>query len=139
MGISNVTFEDRDLMDIPPIPFYDAVTAVAVVHHLALAQALTHIRDVVRPGGRVIIVGCYRAETAADHAISLMAVPANVLMGFLKRKHSSVALIAMSAPTAPAETSLREIRATAGRILPGARVRRQLFWRYCLTYTKPRH
>jgi SAM-dependent methyltransferase len=138
-GIRNVTFENRDLMDLPPIPAYDAVTAVAVVHHLPLAQALTQMRNILRPIGRIIIVGCYREETFTDYAVSLTALPVNAVMGFLKRKHISAARIAMSAPTAPAETSLREVRATARRILPGARIRRRLFWRYSLTYTKPRH
>jgi SAM-dependent methyltransferase len=136
-GIGNVTFAEADLLDIPPVPSYDAVTAVAVVHHLPLEQALTRMHDVVCPGGRVIIVGCYRQKTMADRAVSLIALPANVLMGWLKRRHSSEALIAMSAPTAPAGTSLKEVRETAGRILPGARIRRRLFWRYSLTYTKP--
>jgi len=136
-GIGNVSFENRDLLDLPPVPRFDAVTAVAVVHHLPLDQALTRIRAVVRPGGRVIIVGCYREETAADHAVSLLAAPANVLIGWLKRNHAAQARVAMSAPTATADTSLREVRATAARILPGARIRRQLFWRYSLTYTEP--
>lgn len=36
----------------------------------------------------------------------------------------------------PAE-SLREIRDAAGRILPGARLRRRLMWRYTLVWQAP--
>ena len=41
----------------------------------------------------------------------------------------------MTAPTAPPETTLAEIRAAAAQVLPGARIRRRLFWRYSLVYT----
>jgi hypothetical protein len=43
----------------------------------------------------------------------------------------------MSAPVAAPATTLPEIRQTALRVLPGARVRRRLFWRYSLRYTAP--
>jgi hypothetical protein len=32
----------------------------------------------------------------------------------------------------------REVRAESARLLPGARVRRLLLWRYLLTWRKPR-
>ena len=44
----------------------------------------------------------------------------------------------MTAPTAPARESLAEISAHAADLLPGARIRRRLFWRYSLVYDAPR-
>jgi hypothetical protein len=41
----------------------------------------------------------------------------------------------MSAPAAAATMTLSEIRHVAARDLPGARIRRHLFWRYSLIYT----
>jgi hypothetical protein len=43
----------------------------------------------------------------------------------------------MSAPVAPAVESLPEIRAAVRALLPGAQVRRRLFWRYTLAWTAP--
>ena len=114
-----------DLFDLPAEPAYDVVTAVAVLHHLPLEPALNRLRILLRPGGRLLVVGCYRQETAADRAIDLLAVPANLAIGLLSRRRAATA---MSAPTEPARETLREIRAAA----PAAIIRRRLFWRYTL-------
>ena len=37
----------------------------------------------------------------------------------------------------PPERSYGEIRALARRVLPGARFRHRLLWRYSITWTKP--
>jgi SAM-dependent methyltransferase len=123
------------LLDLPPVAAYDVVTAVAVVHHLPLVPALERLRTLVRPGGRLVIVGCYRATTPADHAVGLLAIPANLLVGLLRSTGTAPA--GMSAPVAPATESLPEIRAAARSLLPGARIRRRLFWRYTLVWTAP--
>jgi SAM-dependent methyltransferase len=122
-----------DLFDLPPEPGYDVVTAVAVLHHLPLEPALTRLRSLLRPGGRLLVVGCYRQATAADRATDLVAVPANLAIGLLATRRAASASAAMSAPTAPARETLREIRAAA----PTAVVRRRLFWRYTLMEDVP--
>ena len=126
-----------DLLSVPAGPAYDLVTAVAVVHHLPAAAALAHLRALLRPGGRLAVVGCYRASTPADHLVGLVAVPANLLVGLARRRHAAAARVAMSATTAPPRETLPELRALAARILPGARLHRRLFWRYTLTWTAP--
>jgi SAM-dependent methyltransferase len=120
------------LLDLPATPAYDLVTAVAVVHHLPLEPALERLRALVRPGGRLVVVGCYRATTPTDHLVGLAAIPANLLVGLLRSP--GVAPVGMSAPVAAAVSSLPEIRATARRLLRGARIRRRLFWRYTLVW-----
>jgi SAM-dependent methyltransferase len=125
------------LLDLPVRPAYDLVTAVAVLHHLPLEPALTRLRALVRPGGRLVVVGCYRTATRADRAADLLAIPANLIVGLLRSRHADAARIAMSAPTAPAVESLPEIRAAARSLLPGARVRRRLFWRYTFVWVAP--
>jgi hypothetical protein len=42
-----------------------------------------------------------------------------------------------SAPVAPAQMSLRQIRASVRRTLPGARLRRHLLWRYSVIWQRP--
>jgi SAM-dependent methyltransferase len=130
----NAVFMVRDLMDLPGEGQYDAVTAVAVVHHLPLTEALIKMRSLVAPGGRIVIIGCYRASTGTDYLADLAAIPLNMIMGLLKSAHADGARVAMSAPTAAPRETLAEIRQAAARVLPGARIRRRLFWRYTLTY-----
>jgi SAM-dependent methyltransferase len=133
----NAVFAVRDLMDMPGESQYDAVTAVAVVHHLPLTEALAKMRSLAAPGGRIVIIGCYRAATTADYLVGLLAVPMNMIMGLLKSAGALDARVAMSAPTANPQHTLTEIRQAAARVLPGARIRRRLFWRYSLTYGAP--
>jgi 2-polyprenyl-3-methyl-5-hydroxy-6-metoxy-1,4-benzoquinol methylase len=115
-----------DLFDLPAEPAYDVVTAVAVLHHLPLRPALAHVRALLNPGGRLVVVGCCRQVTRADHAVDLLAVPANLAVGLLKTGQADAARQAVSAPTAPARETLAEIRAA----MAGAVVRRRVFWRY---------
>lgn len=131
----NMIFTVADLMNVTGGGRYDAVTAIAVVHHLPLAGALAHMRSLLAPGGKIVVVGCYRLTTRTDHLVGLAAVPANMIIGYLKAGHAPEACVAMSARTAPAQTTLAEIRNGVARVLPGARIRRRLFWRYSLTFT----
>jgi 2-polyprenyl-3-methyl-5-hydroxy-6-metoxy-1,4-benzoquinol methylase len=134
----NAVFKVRDLMDMPGEGQYDAVTAVAVVHHLPLSEALTKMRSLVAPGGRIVIIGCYRAATATDYLVDLAASPANMIMGLLNSPAGArEARVAMSAPIAAPQHTLAELRQAAAAVLPGARIRRRLFWRYSLTFTAP--
>jgi len=130
----NAVFAIGDLMDIAPDGQYTAVTAVASLHHMPLAEALSQMRALLAPGGRLVIIGCY-ALTPADHLVELAASPANMIMGLLKSANAREARIAMSAQTAVPQHTLADVRQAAARVLPGARIRRRLFWRYTLTYT----
>lgn len=134
-GIDNVSFEVGDL-DAVGGERFDVITLLAVLHHLPLEPTLRRLRTLLAPGGRLLVVGCYRQATVADQAVALMAVPANVAMGVAKSRGARRARLAMSAPTRQPEQTLAEIRATAANVLPGARIHRRLFWRYTLAYTE---
>lgn len=132
-----VTFDVLDLLDVAGDGEYGAVTAIAVVHHLPLHAALTQMRSLLAPCGTIVIVGCYRTATRIDQLVDVVAIPANIILGLLTSARSRDARVAMTAPTAPPQTTLAEIRAVAAQVLPGARIRRRLFWRYSLIYTAP--
>lgn len=133
-GHPTAHFEVDDLMAVRTAGSYDVVTAIAVVHHLPLRDALQQMRALIGPRGTIIIVGCYRAQTRSDHLLDVVAIPANLIMGALLAARAPRAKVAMSAMTTPPMTTLDEIRTVAGDVLPGARIRRRLFWRYTLAY-----
>jgi SAM-dependent methyltransferase len=117
---------------------YDAVTLVAVLHHLPLAPTLRELRGCLTPGGRLVVVGCYREEGRADLLVSLLSVLLNPLIGLAKHPARATAPpLHMTAPTAAPQETLAAIRAAAAQELPGARIRRRLFWRYSLLYDAP--
>ncbi|WP_028477712.1 bifunctional 2-polyprenyl-6-hydroxyphenol methylase/3-demethylubiquinol 3-O-methyltransferase UbiG [Nocardia sp. CNY236] len=133
--IEKIGYEQRD-----PARRWAAITLVASLHHLPLAATLQELRSSLLPGGRMVVIGCYRSDGGIDHAIAAMVVPMNLLIGLIKHPRSADRLPdEMTAPTADPGETLQEIRAAVAEHLPGARIRRRLFWRYSLVYDKPVH
>jgi trans-aconitate methyltransferase len=131
-----VTFTAGDaLTETPPGP-YDVITCVATIHHLpSFAQALTHLRRHLAPGGTLIVVGVARARSPGDHLLGAAAIPLNIAMAWIKNKgRRAPRPDSMTALTGPATMTFAEIVRDARRVLPGARLRRRLFWRYTLVW-----
>ncbi|MFD4593670.1 class I SAM-dependent methyltransferase [Streptomyces rubiginosohelvolus] len=130
-----VTFTAGDaLTETPPGP-YDVITCVAALHHVPFAEALTHFRRHLAPGGTLVVVGVARAESPGDHLLGAAAIPLNIVMAWIKNKGRRARRPdSMTAPTRPATMSFAEIVRDARRVLPGARLRRRLFWRYTLVW-----
>ncbi len=136
-GSDRVTWIHGDVLT-HDLARYEVVTAEASLHHLPLHAGLTRLAALTRPGGLLVVIGLYMTATRADRAMELVTLPANALVGLAKaangtgsKPHDTEMPIVNTAPT------LREIRAAAAEITPGARVRRHLFWRYSLVWHSP--
>ncbi|MFH9422731.1 class I SAM-dependent methyltransferase [Streptomyces sp. NPDC017529] len=133
-----VTIVEAGFAGRDPQRRFDAVTVVAVLHHLPLLPTLRELRGCLAPGGRLVVVGCYREAGRADLLASLPALLLNPVMGLVKHPaRADAPPLHMTAPTAAPRETLGEIRAAAAQALPGARIRRRLFWRYSLVYDAP--
>jgi 2-polyprenyl-3-methyl-5-hydroxy-6-metoxy-1,4-benzoquinol methylase len=116
---------------------YDLITFVAVLHHLPLQTTLEKARELLRPGGRLVVVGL-SGESRADLPWSIASLILNPIVGAVVHpRRASETPPQMTAPTAMATESFEEIALTAERILPGARLSRGLFWRYTLSWAVP--
>ncbi|NEB53821.1 class I SAM-dependent methyltransferase [Streptomyces griseus] len=132
-----VTFSVGDALEDVPSGLYDVITCVATVHHLPLGEALTHFRRLLAPGGTLIVVGLYRPRSLSDHLIDAVALPSNIAMAWIKNKgRRAPRPVAMTAPTRAATTAFPDIVRDARHVLPGARLRRRLFWRYTLVWKR---
>ncbi|MGW0785659.1 class I SAM-dependent methyltransferase [Streptomyces sp. NPDC002913] len=134
-----VVFTVRDAVaGLPEGPF-DVITCVAALHHLPFSGTLTRFRDHLAPGGTLVVVGVAEARTPGDHVMGLAAIPMNVAMALITNRGRRVARPAsMTAPTRPPSMSFAEIERGAREVLPGARLRRRLFWRYTLVWHQDR-
>lgn len=130
-----VTFSVGDaLKEVPPGP-YDVISCVATIHHMPFSDALTHFRQHLAPGGTLVVVGLSRRQSRSDHLIDAVAIPSNVAMAWIKNKGRKAPRPAsMTAPTRPATMTFADIVRDARQALPGARLRRRLFWRYTLVW-----
>jgi trans-aconitate methyltransferase len=120
--------------EMPPGP-HDVITCVATIHHMSFSDALTGFREHLAPGGTLVVVGLARAQSPGDHLLGAAAIPSNVAMAWIRNKGRNAPRPAsMTAPTRPATMSFPDIVRKARQVLPGARLRRRLFWRYTLVW-----
>ncbi|MTE20337.1 methyltransferase domain-containing protein [Streptomyces sp. TRM43335] len=125
----------------PPAGHYDFVSCLAALHHMPFGTVAT-LRDALAPGGVLAVLGCHSEASAADRAWSLAAVPVNaaarLAVAARERLHPGPGPTdTLRAPVKRPETTLAEIRREAAALLPGATLRRLLFWRYLLVYRRP--
>lgn len=116
---------------------YDLITMVASVHHLDLEAALRHASSLLSPGGRLLVVGLARQKTRRDLAWDLVSAVLNPVVGLLRHPRRATAATADVFPVCAPESDLDEIRSLLVRVLPGARLRRRLFFRHTIAWTKP--
>jgi SAM-dependent methyltransferase len=140
----------RDLRNVafieavfPAFPFeddsFDFIASDTAIHHMNFEAALMAMTRLLRPGGRLAIVGLARSATARDYVPDVVAVPLNVGLvlahGALRaaRREDRSPSFPMKDPT----MTWDEVRIGALRLLPGVHYRRHLLWRYSLMWQKP--
>jgi SAM-dependent methyltransferase len=111
---------------------FDFVVCVAALHHMDEAAALRRMRELLRPGGTLAVLGLPRGDYPRD-------LPRDAAAVVVTRAHRLVSRSWESpAPTVwPPALAFREVRALAEPLLPGASIRRHLLWRYSIVWTKP--
>ena len=137
---SNISWLHGNFLD-PETPLqpggYDAITAVASLHHMPLLPALARFAVLLRPGGVLAMVGLYKPSTVSDVAMELMSIPANVVVGMgLSLRGRAGKPDDDGMPWHAPSASLGEIRKAVEQQLPGAHLRRAVFWRYLLTWRR---
>ena len=110
---------------------FDLVTAVASLHHMPAAAALPRLAGLLRPSGVLAVIGLARSS-AADLPLDVAAILPN------RARRLRAPYRTQPSPTIwpPPETYV-SMRRLAEQLLPGARFRRRLYWRYTLVWTKP--
>jgi len=133
---AGVAFQCGDFLAMElPSDSYDVVTSIAALHHMDFERALGEMKRILRPGGRLAVLGLYRTASPTDYAAALAAIPANLVRTHVvARLRGGVGRV--MAPTRDPAMSLAEIRRSAAAVLPGARVARRLYWRYSLLWRK---
>ncbi|MFB4284463.1 MULTISPECIES: class I SAM-dependent methyltransferase [unclassified Nonomuraea] len=125
-----VRYHHADITEMElPAGRYDYISCLASIHHVPFGT-VARLRDALAPGGVLAVLGCYSEVSATDHAWSLAAIPVNAAARLAMAGRGTPS----PAPVKQPEMSLAEIRREAADLLPGATIRRLLFWRYLLVY-----
>src|SRR5215469_4571888 len=105
--------------------------------------------ELLRPGGVLVVVGLARGVSPTSlgllipatigHRVHLVASAwAGLRDGARGRGERSESAQAYQSPIVwPPALTYQQVRRLATRVLPGARFRHRLYWRYSLVWTKP--
>lgn len=133
---SNIYYKHADFIKLNlPENSYDAVVSIASLHHMDIEAALKKMQRLLRPSGKLLILGLYRETNIVDYIYSMISIPLNFI--YLNWYHTSTLTSESIAPIRPAELSLNQIKSVANTLIPGFKLQRHLFWRYSLVWQKP--
>lgn len=138
-GGAGVDYVLGDLLTFPFEPAsFDFIASVAVLHHIDAAKGLGRMAELLRPGGRLAIIGLARSTGRADLPYEIAGLVAHRLHLLVKTRWQHKSHWEHSSPTVwPPPDSYAEIRRIVRETLPGARFRRLSLWRYSVVWTKP--
>lgn len=141
-GPATVRYEVADFRAIAlPRAEFDIVAAIASLHHLELASALDRIGEILRPGGRLVVLDLYAGVFPNDTLLSALAMPVSAVLRWRKTRHLRPSAEARAAWDEHAKhdrfLTFPQLKAVYRSRLPGSRVRRHLLWRYSAVWTKP--
>jgi SAM-dependent methyltransferase len=128
VAVEEVGFDDYDAGSAR----FDLIVFVASLHHLDLRASLTKAQRLLRPGGEIAVVGLSANKTAGDWLWSAVCLPAVRIGSWLHAEFRDIGV-----PVAEPKENLAEIRHIADDVLPGAHIRRALYYRYLLRWQKP--
>ena len=109
----------------------DVVYSGAMLHHVDLHQGLARLKELVAPGGRLLIVGVAR-NTWRDLPREFTASVADKAFALVRGawEHGS--------PTVwPPPHTYREVERAAAQLLPGSLYKQELLWRYTIVWDAP--
>jgi 2-polyprenyl-3-methyl-5-hydroxy-6-metoxy-1,4-benzoquinol methylase len=126
------TYVLGDVLDHPFEPAsFDVVASIAALHHVDAVAGLEAMRDLVRPGGVLVVVGLARSRFPRDLPWELAGA---ISTRWLKRSRT---YWEHSAPIVwPPPETFCGMERIAGQVLPGVQYRRHVLWRYSLVWAK---
>jgi SAM-dependent methyltransferase len=140
-GRPALEFRVADLMDEAPAGRFDCIATIATLHHLPLEQALARLGDALRSGGVLLVLDVVANRNLGERLWAARAMPVATALRLWHRGRLRPTRAEREAWVAHCRTdryfTLPEVRAACVRVLPGARVRRHLLWRYSIVWNKP--
>lgn len=141
----NVTCVLADVLTDPlPADGYDAIFSISALHHMPLPDVLPKLAAALRPGGVLAAVALPRPDLAHELHIEITAALGYRTLGTLFAARRALGREG-GFPKSPDQSmpvemnpplTTREAAAQVAALLPGAQVRRLLYWRYLLLWQK---
>lgn len=127
--MQHVEFYVEDFLTTTFDSTFDFIVFSASIHHMNFEEALRKARSLLNPEGTIAVIGLARNETWRDYLWDGICLPIVMVSSVIHREISTP-----PAPITAPRMSLGEIKRQASQILPGARIRRGLYYRYLLDW-----
>jgi len=134
---TNLLFHVGDFFSAElPAHHFDCIAAVAVLHHMPWVKAVERAAELLRVGGSLLIMDLVRDDGPFDLVLSGAAWALSVPGRLLRPQPRELRDAWAEHGRGDSYLTLPEVRRLCRDVLPGARVRRHLFWRYSVVWTK---
>ena len=129
----DIRFAQCSFVEYPEDDPFDAVVFVASLHHMDMRCSLEKAKRLLEEDGRLLVVGLASPSSLRDHMLDCFrTVPARIG----SRIHRMISSEDLDIPTCGSYPEMKEVRAAIRQLLPGAELRRGLYWRYLLSWQK---
>jgi|SRR5215213_4576533 len=137
----NIEYVLGDVMRLSlPAESYDCIVSLATLHHLPLEQALSKMKNALKPHGVLIIHDLVADDGLADKLTSALAYLVSVMRRIRKtgrlRAPREVREAWSEHGRGEVYLTLNEVKEMCKQYLPEALIYRHLLWRYTLVWSK---
>lgn len=137
----NIDFIKGDVMTYQlPDDHFDCIATLTTIHHLPAEAILRKIRKALKPGGIFVCLDLYQRSDFSDLFFDGVAYPAALFLRLIKtgkpRPRREMREAYAEHEKTDTYLTLLQLRQICADILPGALVRRHLFWRYSIIWKK---
>lgn len=138
----NIDFQLADICDWPlPDEHFDCIASIATLHHLPFAEILSKMKAALKPGGVLLILDLFEPAGLVDSLSNFVALPVSVGLRFkhygrLRRRREEREAWAAH-EVHDLYPTMDEVDALCDEILPGAKIKKHLLWRYSIIWQKP--
>lgn len=145
----NIEFQIADVIAWSfPSEAFDCIASLATLHHLPLRETLLRMKDSLKIGGVLLVLdlferarNVFKPEGLFDSALNAVAIPTSVSLRLLHHGRLLPPREVRAAWAAHEQhdtyPTMSEVRALCAEILPGAKLRKHLLWRYSIVWQKP--
>jgi ubiquinone/menaquinone biosynthesis C-methylase UbiE len=138
----NIEYQGADVLEYElPTAHFDCIVSIATLHHLPLDLMLDKMKAALKANGVLLALDLFKAESVADYALSIPAIPWNFAVRMWKQHRLLPPREIRQAWAEHGRTdvypTLSQVRQSGEKTLPGARITRHLLWRYSIAWMKP--